>query len=569
MQHLDEGTIHAWLDEQLPRDEAAGVEAHVAECRECADAVAEARGLIAASSRILTALDNVPREVAPKAAAIGHQPSGISSDGGSGPPTQSKTPASQRARRRWLNVPSLAAAATIVVAVGTLSVMRAVRMDEASLPPQSTAQLERGAGPSADSQTAAADLAAPLPTVATAPSVANAPAVANEVRSRVTAGERRALADGAAGRAAGQPEPRPMAPAEPPSSAAARARVAFADTAPAPVAMRESIASQRADLSRAAPLQQQTTEPKDQKRAAANQRDEQLSKAREEVAARPAVPQPRPDTTTVTVFRGAKVAAQQSQNDPARQEAAAKTMGVVAATGVIRGRVADANNTGLESVAVTVVGTSIGVTTSGSGQFELRGVPAGTQRVIARRVGFEPTTREITVAAGQATTVDFKLTAASVALENVVVTGAAASAPRRAAVGSTIAPASPPQLQSATAVGCYDISITPVSPQARNGFRQVPRRLALDSTVVPTRTDGVWYQVRDLARTEGTAGNGVWRPTTGDGIEAQWTYGSRTATLRLTGVPGPVLRGSLEEIDRATAVGEAGVAVAAKVRCGS
>ena len=37
----------------------------------------------------------------------------------------------------------------------------------------------------------------------------------------------------------------------------------------------------------------------------------------------------------------------------------------------------------------------------------------------------------------------------------------------------------------------------------------------------------------------------------------------------LTGVPGPVLRGTLEEIDRATAVGEAGVAVAAKVRCGS
>ena len=46
MQHLDAGTIHTWLDGQLPRDEAVAVEAHVAECRECADAVAEARGLI-------------------------------------------------------------------------------------------------------------------------------------------------------------------------------------------------------------------------------------------------------------------------------------------------------------------------------------------------------------------------------------------------------------------------------------------------------------------------------------------------------------------------------------------
>lgn len=130
------------------------------------------------------------------------------------------------------------------------------------------------------------------------------------------------------------------------------------------------------------------------------------------------------------------------------------------------------------------------------------------------------------------------------------------------------APVAGQQAQSATAVGCYDLSITPATPQSRSGFRQVPRRIALDSTIVPARTDGVWYQVRDLGGAAGTAGNGVWRPTTPDGLEAQWTYGSRTGTLRLTGVPGPVLRGSLEEIDRAIGVGEAGVAVAAKVRCG-
>jgi anti-sigma factor RsiW len=68
MQHLDEGTIHSWLDGALPPDEAAQVEAHVAECPECAAAVAEARGFIAASSRILTALDNAPRGVIPVAA---------------------------------------------------------------------------------------------------------------------------------------------------------------------------------------------------------------------------------------------------------------------------------------------------------------------------------------------------------------------------------------------------------------------------------------------------------------------------------------------------------------------
>lgn len=68
MQHLDEGTIHSWLDGALGADEAARVEAHVAGCAQCQTAVAEARGFIAASSRILTALDNVPRGVVPAAA---------------------------------------------------------------------------------------------------------------------------------------------------------------------------------------------------------------------------------------------------------------------------------------------------------------------------------------------------------------------------------------------------------------------------------------------------------------------------------------------------------------------
>ncbi|HJQ54802.1 MAG TPA: zf-HC2 domain-containing protein [Gemmatimonadaceae bacterium] len=70
MQHPDEGTIHAWLDGALGADEAAQIDAHVNGCAECAAAVAEARGFIAASSRILTALDNAPRGVIPAAAPV-------------------------------------------------------------------------------------------------------------------------------------------------------------------------------------------------------------------------------------------------------------------------------------------------------------------------------------------------------------------------------------------------------------------------------------------------------------------------------------------------------------------
>ncbi|HKV50554.1 MAG TPA: zf-HC2 domain-containing protein, partial [Gemmatimonadaceae bacterium] len=67
MQHLDEGTIHAWLDGALGTGRTRDAELHVAACRECAERVAEARGLIAASSRILMALDHVPADVVPAA----------------------------------------------------------------------------------------------------------------------------------------------------------------------------------------------------------------------------------------------------------------------------------------------------------------------------------------------------------------------------------------------------------------------------------------------------------------------------------------------------------------------
>lgn len=63
--HLDEGTIHAWLDGELPPDESARVEAHAKECAECGALVAEARGFIAGASRIVSSLDVVRGNVIP------------------------------------------------------------------------------------------------------------------------------------------------------------------------------------------------------------------------------------------------------------------------------------------------------------------------------------------------------------------------------------------------------------------------------------------------------------------------------------------------------------------------
>jgi len=69
MPHPDEGLIHAWLDGELDAAEAARIESLVANDPEWAAAAAEARGLIAASARIVGTLDRVPANVIPKAAA--------------------------------------------------------------------------------------------------------------------------------------------------------------------------------------------------------------------------------------------------------------------------------------------------------------------------------------------------------------------------------------------------------------------------------------------------------------------------------------------------------------------
>jgi hypothetical protein len=65
LEEVDEGLIHAWLDGELTGAEAARVELLVATDPAWSAAVAEARGLIAASSRIVGALDAVPAGVLP------------------------------------------------------------------------------------------------------------------------------------------------------------------------------------------------------------------------------------------------------------------------------------------------------------------------------------------------------------------------------------------------------------------------------------------------------------------------------------------------------------------------
>jgi hypothetical protein len=111
MQHLDEGTIHAWLDGALAAEQAAEVERHVRDCADCAAMVADARGMIAGAARIVSALDDVPAGVIPK------QPA-----------------AASRSLWRTLHLTPLRAAlaASLMVAAASLAVIRHAPLEERS-----------------------------------------------------------------------------------------------------------------------------------------------------------------------------------------------------------------------------------------------------------------------------------------------------------------------------------------------------------------------------------------------------------------------------------------------------
>lgn len=110
MSHPDEGLIHAWLDGELDAEEAARVERLVAEDAAWAAAAAEARGLIAASARILSHLDSVPGDVLPVDSRSGGGAGGVA--GGTA------TPATRRAATGFTVQPWMRVAAGFVLVVG-------------------------------------------------------------------------------------------------------------------------------------------------------------------------------------------------------------------------------------------------------------------------------------------------------------------------------------------------------------------------------------------------------------------------------------------------------------------
>ncbi len=101
------------------------------------------------------------------------------------------------------------------------------------------------------------------------------------------------------------------------------------------------------------------------------------------------------------------------------------------------GRVTDAAAARpLDQVSVRIEGLGLGGVTASDGRYAVRNVPIGTYHLTARRVGYTPLTKTLTVAGDSATTADFALAAAPTKLNEVVTT--AVGEQRRYEVGNVI-----------------------------------------------------------------------------------------------------------------------------------
>jgi outer membrane receptor protein involved in Fe transport len=93
-----------------------------------------------------------------------------------------------------------------------------------------------------------------------------------------------------------------------------------------------------------------------------------------------------------------------------------------AQTGTISGRVTDEDGAGVAGAQVFLVRPAIGTQTGSNGNYVLQRVPAGTQTVHVRMLGFRPDSASVDVAAGQTATHDFTLRRDPLQLQTMVVT---------------------------------------------------------------------------------------------------------------------------------------------------
>ncbi|HEY9505120.1 MAG TPA: carboxypeptidase-like regulatory domain-containing protein, partial [Gemmatimonadales bacterium] len=124
------------------------------------------------------------------------------------------------------------------------------------------------------------------------------------------------------------------------------------------------------------------------------------------------------------------------------------------AVGTVTGTVTRAADGGaLSSVSVSVAGTGISTVTNTDGRYTLRRVPAGTQTIVFRWLGYAPSQVPVTVEADGTVTADAALEAVVVSLGEIVVEGASRGPERIVEAPAAISVVPPAVLQNVATTG--------------------------------------------------------------------------------------------------------------------
>lgn len=126
-------------------------------------------------------------------------------------------------------------------------------------------------------------------------------------------------------------------------------------------------------------------------------------------------------------------------------------------TGTVAGTVTNAS-TGepIVGAQVSIQRTTLGQLTNNVGRYSLTNVPVGAQTVRVEFLGFAVRQEQVTVAAGQTVTLDFRLRSEAISLDAMVVTGTAGQA-RRREVGNSISQIGTRQIEMAAISDVGDV----------------------------------------------------------------------------------------------------------------
>jgi hypothetical protein len=477
MQHLDEGTIHAWLDGELSPAERAEVEAHIAGCAQCAAAVAEARGFVAASSRILTALDSVPGGVLP-----------ATSTGSSG--VRRAVPRRFVASRVWMAVAAVLVLSTVTVI--------------ATRPNADTAQLQVAAAARDQKEAPASPI----------PSQEKVQAMRKRVRSQ----ELDSQAAGAVARvAADSPAAAPAAASAGGNAVAGNAPAAMQSRAAAPAEEPKSV-DQTERLKSRLQAERKTTlvrpsdgAPRPMADAASPSRNAEpkpsANRASDKPAAAPAAPEIAKDLTE-----------KREDASPAYDSLTGRNEAANVRDFTITGRVTSASGAPLGAASVTLQGTHFATITHDDGTYELL-IPGGrvngqTTSLVARLIGYQASAAPIALT-GRAITHDFALAPNTLALSEVVVTGAGSTSAAGKIGQVTGTDESPVIVSRNTSTESGDSVVTTVYSVSNGTVTLMERSVASDALRRQKGSAGFSDQVMAKARDDTRINSIAWSDSNG------------------------------------------------------